>query len=98
MKNGKKENTLNYWAGYDITRDDALKLVVKAREAGTKLLSDAGKFSPIKLGDHEVFDLAGSLREMTSEKGKTYGFPHWILWMKPIRKFQVGWMDLPVSG
>jgi dipeptidyl aminopeptidase/acylaminoacyl peptidase len=74
VKNGKKENTLNYWAGYDITRDDARKLVEKAREAGVKLLNDVGKFSPIKLGGHEVFDLAGSLREMTSERGKTYGF------------------------
>lgn len=73
LKQGAKENTLNYWAGYSITADEVPLLRQKLKEAKATLLREVGQFPPAKVGAAEVFDLAGNLAEY-QENGKSYGF------------------------
>jgi formylglycine-generating enzyme required for sulfatase activity len=73
------ENTLDYWAGYELNPDDARKLRPKAAElgSGAPLLREAGSFKPAGREDEEpVFDLGGNVAEWAVAKdgtGKTLG-------------------------
>ena len=68
-----KENTLNYWAGYDITPEDMNQLRTKVKELKGNLLKEVGQFNPTKIGDAELYDLGGNVAEY-AEDGSTYGF------------------------
>lgn len=72
-KNGAKENTLAYWAGYDITKDEVPMLKQKLADAKSSLLMEVGKFKPIKVGAAELYDLAGNVAEYDAQGG-TYGY------------------------
>jgi formylglycine-generating enzyme required for sulfatase activity len=70
---GAKENTLNYWAGYDITWDEVPALRKKLAELQQSLVMEAGSFPPTELGDASVYDLGGNLAEYVAD-GSTYGY------------------------
>ena len=62
-KIGAKELTLNYWAGYDITKAEVPLLEEKLKELHTILYKKVGKKKPTKVGDAEVYDLGGNIAE-----------------------------------
>jgi len=62
-KIGAKELTLNYWAGYAITKDEVPMLREKLKELNTILYKKVGKKKPTKVGDAEVYDLGGNIAE-----------------------------------
>jgi len=62
-KIGAKELTLNYWAGYDITKAEVPILEEKLKELHTILYKKVGKKKPTKVGDAEVYDLGGNIAE-----------------------------------
>lgn len=68
-----KENTLNYWAGYDLTPEDMQKLEAKVKEVKGTLVKEVGQHEPIKLGDAEIYDLGGNVSEF-GQNGEVYGF------------------------
>ena len=73
------ENTLDYWAGYDLNPDDARKLEARIKELGGEnpLLKEAGSFAGAGKDDEAlVFDLGGNVAEWVIGKdgaGKTLG-------------------------
>ncbi|TAE47857.1 MAG: peptidase S9, partial [Bacteroidetes bacterium] len=75
------ENTLPYWAGYEITRDDAVRLKAKLSEVKTTLTLEAGTFKPTSLGKALVYDLGGNVAEYfdQGEKAGQYGYSAWDL-------------------
>lgn len=68
-----KENTLNYWAGYDITIDEVNTLLEKVVALKSPMLKEAGQFKCIKVGEADVYDLGGNVAEYDSS-GKSYGY------------------------
>ncbi|MDF9796990.1 dipeptidyl aminopeptidase/acylaminoacyl peptidase [Catalinimonas alkaloidigena] len=72
-KNAEKENTLNFWAGFDITLEEVSLLQEKIDEAKPLLLKAVGSHPPLKLEKAEVYDLGGNVSEYHSE-GETYGY------------------------
>ncbi len=73
LKSAAKENTLNYWAGYDITIDDVLDLKAKLTDVKGSLIKEAGSFPATKVKDAEVYDLGGNVAELAAD-GATYGY------------------------
>lgn len=63
VKIGSKENTLNYWAGYEITLDEIALFKTKLNEAKTSLIKKVGEFKAVKIGDAEIYDLGGNVSE-----------------------------------
>jgi dipeptidyl aminopeptidase/acylaminoacyl peptidase len=64
------ENTLDYWAGYNMNPDDAERLSSKIKELGGEapLLKEVGSFKG--RGDERlVFDLGGNVAEWAIDKG-----------------------------
>lgn len=72
-ENGAKENTLQYWAGYAITKDEVPMLREKLAAARSSLIMEVGKFNPVKVGAAELYDLGGNVVEYNA-KGGTYGY------------------------
>jgi formylglycine-generating enzyme required for sulfatase activity len=72
-KVASKENTLNYWAGYDITLDEVAELRQKMNELQHTLLKEAGTFKATQIGDALIYDLGGNVAEY-SDDGDTYGY------------------------
>jgi dipeptidyl aminopeptidase/acylaminoacyl peptidase len=73
-KTGPKENTLQYWAGYEMTRTEVPLLREKLGELGAvTLVKEAGSFQPIKIGKATVYDLGGNVAEYAVD-GSTYGY------------------------
>ncbi len=73
----RNENTLDYWAGYSVNPDDAVRLREKVMEldGAAPLLKEVGSF-PGRGEDEFVFDLGGSVSEWTIDKngaGKPLG-------------------------
>jgi formylglycine-generating enzyme required for sulfatase activity len=62
-KIASKELTLNYWAGYDITKEQVPMLNEKLKELHTILYKKVGKKKPTKVGDAIVYDLGGNIAE-----------------------------------
>ena len=67
-----KENTLNVWAGYDLTRNDASILLKKVETLKSTLLKKVGKYNPTKIGDALIYDLGGNVAEYYN--GGIYGY------------------------
>lgn len=73
------ENTLDYWAGYQLNPEDTERLEAKSKELTGKasLLKEVGSFAPAGSEDEElVFDLGGNVAEWvlaTDGTGKTIG-------------------------
>ena len=62
-KAAAKGLTLNYWAGYAITKDEVPMLREKLKELNTILYKKVGKKKPTKVGDAEIYDLGGNIAE-----------------------------------
>ncbi len=75
-KAADKGNTLNYWAGYDLSRDDAIQLKQKLMNEKVSLIKEVGSFPPQEMGKQYLFDLAGNVAEYYMEDGrlKVYGY------------------------
>lgn len=71
-KVGPKELTLNYWAGYDISKAEASLLKEKLKKLKTILYKKVGKRKPTKVGDAVVYDLGGNVAEYY--EGGVYGY------------------------
>ena len=71
-KVGAKELTLNYWAGYDITKEQVPMINEKLKELHTILYKKVGKKKPTKVGDAEIYDLGGNVAEYYD--GGVYGY------------------------
>ena len=67
-----KENTLNYWAGYDLVPSDYEKLKKKLNDVTHTLLKPVGSFKATKIGDAEVYDIGGNAAEYFNEG--SYGY------------------------
>jgi len=74
-----EENTLDYWAGYQLNPDDALRLQAKVKELGDSagLLKEAGSFPGVGSEEEDyLFDLGGNVAEWVigkDGKPKTLG-------------------------
>ncbi len=72
-KSAASENTLNYWAGYDITLDEIPEFRKKVSELDRSLIREAGSYKGIEVGEALLFDLGGNVAEYNAEGG-TYGY------------------------
>ena len=72
LKHAKHGNTLNYWAGYDPTPADAVRLRRKLNDLERSLLMPVGSFKPGKIKGRNVFDLGGNAAEYYLD-GNTLG-------------------------
>ena len=63
------ENTLDYWAGYAVNPDDAMRLEEKLKQLRGRapLLKDVGSFKGAGT-DEMVFDLGGNVAEWVVAK------------------------------
>jgi dipeptidyl aminopeptidase/acylaminoacyl peptidase len=73
LKIAGKENTLAYWAGYDLTLDEVTLLKEKMSELKESLIMEVGSFAPVKIKDAEIYDLGGNVAEYKND-GTSYGF------------------------
>ena len=71
-KVGAKELTLNYWAGYAITKAEVPLLREKLKELNTILYKKVGKRKSTKVGNAVVYDLGGNVAEYYTEG--VYGY------------------------
>jgi dipeptidyl aminopeptidase/acylaminoacyl peptidase len=76
VKSAAKENTLNYWAGYDITHDEVELITAKVQEANSVLIMPVGNFKPVNIKNANVYDLGGNVSEYYTEGGqlKIFGY------------------------
>lgn len=75
-KVANSENTLNYWAGYDITIDEVPEFRQKLEDLNHSLLKEVGTYKSIKIGEANVYDLGGNAAEWHTGSGtnSTYGY------------------------
>jgi formylglycine-generating enzyme required for sulfatase activity len=66
-KTASKENTLNYWAGYDLVPSDYEQLKEKLKTLQKTLLKEVGSTKASKIGDAEVYDIGGNVAEYYTE-------------------------------
>ncbi|GAB4399608.1 MAG: prolyl oligopeptidase family serine peptidase [Microscillaceae bacterium] len=71
-----RENTLAYWAGFDITPREVPLFRQKLNEIKTSLLTPAGTFGAVTLGKAKVYDLGGNVAEyyQKADGEALYGF------------------------
>lgn len=86
-KSGAKENTLNYWAGYEITRDEVDLFYKKVEEVKSELVKAVGSFKATRIGEGKVYDLGGNVAEYYLDRNelKTYGYSAYD-YVDPVRK------------
>ncbi len=73
IQKANEENTLNYWAGFQITPQEVATLQEKVKEAGAQMIKAVGSHPPIKVENAEVYDLGGNVREYYQGR-RAYGF------------------------
>lgn len=71
-KAAAKENTLNYWAGYNLVPSDYEKLKEKLKTIKSSLLRKVGSSASIKIGEADVYDIGGNVAEYYNNG--TYGY------------------------
>ena len=62
-KNIDKQNNLNYWAGYDLTPEDAALLTKKIKTLTISLLQPVGMHEGVSIEDATLYDLGGNVAE-----------------------------------
>jgi len=72
-KSASSENTLNYWAGYEITLDEVDEFRQKLSGLNRTLLKEVGSFKSTKIGDAYIYDLGGNVAELAAN-GDVYGY------------------------
>ncbi|WP_245576509.1 S9 family peptidase [Flexithrix dorotheae] len=73
LKTGDSENSLNFWAGYKITKAEVPEFKKKVEETKSLLVKEVGSFKPVEIGEAELFDIGGNVAELSGEGG-TYGY------------------------
>lgn len=68
-----KGNTLAYWAGYELTKDEVNAFKRKVAEVKQSLIKEVASFKATKVGEATIYDLGGNLAEY-AKGGSTYGF------------------------
>lgn len=69
-----KENSLNRWAGFEITPAEVSVLRSKMEGLNERqLLQTVGNYAPTKVGEAQIYDLGGNVAEQ-AENDKTYGY------------------------
>lgn len=66
LKVAARENTLQHWAGYDLTPQDAAVLQETIKENNLDLLMPVGQFKALAVGNALVYDLGGNVAEHTA--------------------------------
>ncbi|MEM1327725.1 MAG: prolyl oligopeptidase family serine peptidase [Bacteroidota bacterium] len=69
----KGENSLNAWAGYELSLKDAQVLQDNWLDKAAQLLKPVGTYKATKVGDASIYDLGGNVAEYYGSEGKTYG-------------------------
>lgn len=78
MKATSTGNTLRYWAGYNLTVDEAAVFQAGMPE-NTVLTMPSGSFPAVSIGEAKVYDFGGNVSEWTSEgKLMGYGFTDYV--------------------
>ncbi len=72
-KAGAKENTLNYWAGYEITWEELADFKKKFGTTKTSLIKEVGNYKPVSVGEAKIYDLGGNVAELAAD-GSVYGY------------------------
>ena len=72
-KHAKRENTLNRWAGYELTWEDARQLLRKLEGSYDSLVQEVAQTQPIKYKNVDLFDLGGNVAEY-HQGGGHYGY------------------------
>jgi formylglycine-generating enzyme required for sulfatase activity len=62
-KAAKNENVFNAWAGYDIVKSDAAKLMEKVTPNSKTLLKPVGSSKAVAVNDAKLYDLGGNVAE-----------------------------------
>ncbi|MDP5172619.1 MAG: prolyl oligopeptidase family serine peptidase [Bacteroidia bacterium] len=75
MKAAKDENTIRYWAGYDLTLDEYPRFLEKVT-LKDPLTMAAGSFPATAIGEAKVYDLGGNVSEWYGDAaiGKQLGY------------------------
>jgi dipeptidyl aminopeptidase/acylaminoacyl peptidase len=68
------ENTLKYWAGYNLTLDEVPMFLEKIKEAKTSLVKQVGSFKPAKVNEAELYDLGGNVAEFYITSDNKFAF------------------------
>lgn len=70
------ENTLQYWAGYDLTPSGASLLAQKMSDMSTTLIREVGGHKAVQLGSAQLYDLKGNVSEYYHDGStlKVYGY------------------------
>lgn len=69
------ENTLNYWAGYDITLDEVPEFRQKLEKLDHTMIKEVGAYKSVKIGNARIYDLGGNAAEWSSGSDQsTYGY------------------------
>ena len=76
LKAAKNENTIQYWAGYNITLDEIDLFRKKLSDVKTSLIRESGMYAGTRLGAAMIYDLGGNVAEYYTESNKngTYGY------------------------
>ncbi|WP_138429286.1 S9 family peptidase [Fodinibius saliphilus] len=71
-----KENTLNFWAGYNITIDEVSEFRSKLENLDHTMLKEVGTYPGVSIGEAHIYDLGGNVAEWyTAETDpQTYGY------------------------
>jgi len=72
----KDENTLNYWAGYELSLPDAEKLKQELKKVKHTLFKPVGSFKASTVGAASLYDVGGNVAEYYWDGSnlKTYGY------------------------
>ncbi|OZV70010.1 S9 family peptidase [Winogradskyella aurantia] len=62
-KTAKNENVFNAWAGYDIVKSDAAKLMEKVTPNSRTLLKPVGSSKAVAVNDAQLYDIGGNVAE-----------------------------------
>lgn len=73
------ENTMAYWAGYELTDYDVEAFRKAMAKVRTTLLKPAGQFGPAEAGEAKLYDLGGNVSEWFDDgaAGGQYGYSAW---------------------
>lgn len=78
MKAAAEENTLRFWAGYELTVDEAAVFRNEMPQNAVLTMS-AGSFPTVSIGEAKVYDFGGNVSEWTAEgKQMGYGFLDYV--------------------
>ncbi|MDX1629134.1 MAG: prolyl oligopeptidase family serine peptidase, partial [Fulvivirga sp.] len=66
----KKQNNLNYWAGYDLTSYDVKGITKKLNELKYSIVKEVGSFPALETNDKKLFDIGGNVAEYYLKEGQ----------------------------